>query len=97
MKKCPKCGALMKADVNFCTNCGTDIRKVPVEKINTSNAKNNDNTGKTSSKAGQERTQAKGSLPSVNYWQWLVQSWKHPFGQQNGESWYGWVTFRERK
>lgn len=32
MKKCPNCGAMMSADTNFCTNCGADLRSVPVEK-----------------------------------------------------------------
>ena len=30
MKKCPKCGAQMSSDTNFCTECGTDLRNVPV-------------------------------------------------------------------
>jgi hypothetical protein len=30
MKICPNCGAQMGATVNFCTNCGTDLRQVPV-------------------------------------------------------------------
>lgn len=25
-------------------------------------------------------------------WQWFVNSWKHPFSDQQGERWYGWVT-----
>lgn len=32
MKTCPNCGAKMGADVNFCTNCGADIRNVPLDK-----------------------------------------------------------------
>lgn len=31
MKKCPNCGAMMSADTNFCTNCGADLRSVPVQ------------------------------------------------------------------
>lgn len=31
MKTCPKCGAKMAADVNFCTSCGADIRNVEVK------------------------------------------------------------------
>ena len=31
MKTCPNCGSKMDVDVNFCTNCGTDIRNVPVD------------------------------------------------------------------
>ena len=30
MKKCPKCGAQMSSDTNFCTECGADLRNVPV-------------------------------------------------------------------
>lgn len=30
MKKCPNCGAMMATDVNFCTNCGADIRQVSI-------------------------------------------------------------------
>lgn len=30
MKKCPKCGALMSSDTNFCTECGADLRSVSV-------------------------------------------------------------------
>ena len=30
MKICPNCGAQMGVEVNFCTNCGTDLRNVPV-------------------------------------------------------------------
>ena len=29
---------------------------------------------------------------AANMWQWFVTSWKHPFADQNGERWYGWVT-----
>lgn len=28
-----------------------------------------------------------------NLWQWFVNSWKHPVGEQNAEKWYGIVTF----
>lgn len=30
MKECPNCHAEMGANVNFCTNCGTDLRQVAV-------------------------------------------------------------------
>lgn len=33
MKTCPKCGAKMKSDVNYCTNCGAYIAKVPLDNI----------------------------------------------------------------
>ena len=31
MKTCPNCGSKMDQDVNFCTNCGTDLRIVPLD------------------------------------------------------------------
>lgn len=31
MKTCPNCGSKMDQDVNFCTNCGTDLRNVPLD------------------------------------------------------------------
>lgn len=31
MKTCPNCGSKMESNVNFCTNCGTDIRNVPLD------------------------------------------------------------------
>lgn len=27
-----------------------------------------------------------------NYWQWCIESWKHPFSDFAGENWYGWAT-----
>lgn len=31
MKTCPNCGSKMSPDVNFCTNCGADIRNTPLD------------------------------------------------------------------
>lgn len=31
MKTCPNCGAKMGANVNFCTNCGTSLKNVPLD------------------------------------------------------------------
>lgn len=31
MKTCPNCGSKMGSNVNFCTNCGADIRNVPLD------------------------------------------------------------------
>lgn len=31
MKTCPNCGSKMDPSVNFCTNCGADIRNVPLD------------------------------------------------------------------
>lgn len=33
VKTCPNCGAEMEADVNFCTECGNDIKNVPVNPV----------------------------------------------------------------
>ncbi|MDF7639545.1 zinc ribbon domain-containing protein [Lactobacillus sp. ESL0791] len=91
MKKCPKCGSLMESSVNFCTNCGTDIRNVVVEKeTSTDNA-----SFKAQETVSRENIQqVSSSTPSAwsSYWQWFVESWKHPFAEQDGENWYGWVT-----
>lgn len=144
MKTCPNCGAKMKADVNFCTNCGTDLRKVPVDAEvakqqaasgqreqqmtepasetresrarQRSNPQNNNYNHQNGTYAGQngnngnpnnqqyqyngrprettgERfTQAIQNFDAHNMWEWFVNSWKHPFAEQNGERWYGWVT-----
>lgn len=27
-----------------------------------------------------------------NMWEWFVNSWKHPFAEQNADKWYGWIT-----
>ena len=43
MKKCPNCGALMEADVNFCTKCGTDLRNINNTQANKSELKPNVN------------------------------------------------------
>ncbi|QFQ68103.1 MAG: zinc-ribbon domain-containing protein [Lactobacillus kefiranofaciens] len=31
MKTCPNCGSKMEPSVNFCTNCGADLRNVPLD------------------------------------------------------------------
>ncbi|MDD6420582.1 MAG: zinc ribbon domain-containing protein [Lactobacillus delbrueckii] len=32
------------------------------------------------------------NFDAANMWQWFVNSWKHPFADQEAERWYGWVT-----
>lgn len=126
MKTCPNCGSKMDVDVNFCTNCGTDIRNVPVDSTmnsqevkpepevqpvmqtrreqhsanqsdNSSSAQNNV-TQQTKSAQQTSNTQQPAfdseavKAHAANMWQWFVTSWKHPFADQNGERWYGWVT-----
>lgn len=119
MKTCPNCGAKMKADVNFCTNCGTDLRNVPVDSEEQQPASSqreqqrtnpqdsnapgqNNNYGSPNNRqqyttqqretTGQRFTQAIQNFDAHNMWEWFVNSWKHPFAEQNGERWYGWVT-----
>lgn len=129
MKTCPNCGSKMDVDVNFCTNCGTDIRNVPVDSTmnsqevkpepevqpeqpvmqtrreqhsanqsdNSSSAQNNV-TQQTKSAQQTSNTQQPAfdseavKAHAANMWQWFVTSWKHPFADQSGEKWYGWVT-----
>lgn len=35
MKTCPNCGSKMDPNVNFCTNCGSDMRNVPLDEQHT--------------------------------------------------------------
>lgn len=146
MKKCPNCGALMEADVNFCTKCGTDLRNINNTQANKSELKPNvnppiipeknesehmkqsatpneqqsisDQASQTESQFAEPRITPQppqyNSQPTYsnqgqtnnqyqtsnserkekfnNYWQWCVASWKRPFSELTGESWYGWVT-----
>ncbi|WP_168346557.1 zinc ribbon domain-containing protein [Lactobacillus intestinalis] len=143
MKTCPNCGSKMDQDVNFCTNCGTDLRIVPldseVEKAqsvstqdapqqndqqtvstdgnvahnhssstddtvinpNTQNTQNTQKSADSSSNSNQQPlgaqmrqhiTQNVQNFDAHNMWQWFVNSWKHPFADQQGERWYGWVA-----
>lgn len=174
MKTCPNCGSKMDPSVNFCTNCGSDLRNVPTDEEkaqatqmtqtmpeqpvqptadqtasratrtresqrstqpsqstmadtqatqNTYNATqptnfnnqqynggqnfndqnqyangqnfNNQNQygqGQPGMTTGQRFTQAVQTFDAHNMWLWFVNSWKHPFAEQNAERWYGWVT-----
>lgn len=129
MKTCPNCGSKMDVDVNFCTNCGTDIRNVPVDSTMNSqevktepevqpeqpvmqtrreqhSANQSDNSSSAQNNVTQQTKSAQQTsniqqpafdseavkAHAANMWQWFVTSWKHPFADQNGERWYGWVT-----
>lgn len=120
MKTCPNCGSKMDQDVNFCTNCGTDLRNVPLdseaEKVEISQTTSespesvqperqgkevkgeNSKTTKEQINSDQTTRQTVTQEPSMfkvhatNMWQWFVNSWKHPFEEQQAEKWYGWVT-----
>ena len=129
MKTCPNCGSKMDVDVNFCTNCGTDIRNVPVdstmssqevkpepevqpeqpvmqtrrEQKSANQSETNNSVQNNSVQPDQPAQQTSNTQQpafdseavkahAANMWQWFVTSWKHPFADQNGERWYGWVT-----
>lgn len=126
MKTCPNCGSKMDVDVNFCTNCGTDIRNVPVDSTMNSqevkpepevqpvmqtrreqksaNQSETNNSVQNNSVQPDQPAQQTSNIQqpafdseavkahAANMWQWFVTSWKHPFADQNGERWYGWVT-----
>ena len=129
MKTCPNCGSKMDVDVNFCTNCGTDIRNVPVDStMNSQEAKpepevqpeqpvmqtrreqksanrsETNNSVQNNSVQPDQPAQQTSNIQqpafdseavkahAANMWQWFVTSWKHPFADQSGEKWYGWVT-----
>ncbi|WEV71015.1 zinc ribbon domain-containing protein [Lactobacillus sp. ESL0785] len=86
MKKCPECGAMLNVDVNFCTNCGADVRQVLQVEVNRSDIQ-------TEIKRIQENADNQDSSDQLQqYWQWLVISWQHPFKEQVSVSWYGLVT-----
>lgn len=80
MKTCPKCGAKMKSDVNYCTNCGAYIAKVPLDNID------------EESPSFISTEDSSSAVVSLTIWQWLIASWKHPFGEQDAYKWYGWIT-----
>lgn len=129
MKTCPNCGSKMDVDVNFCTNCGTDIRNVPVDSTMNSqevkpepevqpeqpvmqtrreqksaNRSETNNSVQNNSVQPDQPAQQTSNIQqpafdseavkahAANMWQWFVTSWKHPFADQSGEKWYGWVT-----
>lgn len=126
MKTCPNCGSKMDVDVNFCTNCGTDIRNVPVDSTMNSqevkpepevqpvmqtrreqksaNRSEINNSVQNNSVQPDQPAQQTSNIQqpafdseavkahAANMWQWFVTSWKHPFADQSGEKWYGWVT-----
>lgn len=139
MKTCPNCGSKMEPSVNFCTNCGADLRNVPLDseehsvqasepkmtrvgnrketsepkdssnnnregratvnsrsvqstQENTSSQQSNYQQPRPQSQVGRQFTQAVQNFDAHNMWQWFVNSWKHPFSDQQSERWYGWIT-----
>ena len=98
MKECPNCHAEMGADVNFCTNCGTDLRQVAVSEEKPAPAAPEPKAAPVQEaevKAeGQADGQASGQAENVlsTYWQWLLHAWKKPTEAVAAEKWYGLTT-----
>lgn len=98
MKECPNCHAEMGANVNFCTNCGTDLRQVAVSEEKPAPATPEPKAAPVQEaevKAeGQADSQASGQAKKVlsTYWQWLLHAWKKPAEAVGAEKWYGLTT-----
>ena len=98
MKECPNCHAEMRANVNFCTNCGTDLRQVAVSEEKPAPAAPEPKAAPVQEaevKAeGQADSQASGQAKKVlsTYWQWLLHAWKKPAEAVGAEKWYGLTT-----
>jgi hypothetical protein len=98
MKECPNCHAEMGANVNFCTNCGTDLRQVAVSEEKPAPAAPEPKAAPVQEaevKAeGQADSQASGQAKKVlsTYWQWLLHAWKKPAEAVGAEKWYGLTT-----
>ena len=98
MKECPNCHAEMRANVNFCTNCGTDLRQVAVSEEKPAPATPEPKAAPVQEaevKAeGQADSQASGQAKKVlsTYWQWLLHAWKKPAEAVAAEKWYGLTT-----
>ena len=98
MKECPNCHAEMRADVNFCTSCGTDLRQVAVSEEKPAPAAPEPKAAPVQEaevKAeGQADSQASGQAKKVlsTYWQWLLHAWKKPAEAVGAEKWYGLTT-----
>lgn len=98
MKECPNCHAEMRANVNFCTNCGTDLRQVAVSEEKPAPATPEPKAAPVQEaevKAeGQDDSQASGQAKKVlsTYWQWLLHAWKKPAEAVAAEKWYGLTT-----
>ena len=94
MKECPNCHAEMGADVNFCTNCGTDLRQVAVSEEKPVPAAPEPKAAPEVKAEGQTDGQASGQAVNVlsTYWQWLLDAWKKPTEVVAAEKWYGLTT-----
>ena len=98
MKECPNCHAEMGANVNFCTNCGTDLRQVAVSEEKPAPAAPEPKAAPVQEaevkEEGQADSQASGQAKKVlsTYWQWLLHAWKKPAEAVGAEKWYGLTT-----
>lgn len=94
MKECPNCHAEMGADVNFCTNCGTDLRQVAVSEEKPAPAAPEPKAAPVQEAEVKAEGQASGQAVNVlsTYWQWLLDAWKKPTEVVAAEKWYGLTT-----
>lgn len=94
MKECPNCHAEMGADVNFCTNCGTDLRQVAVSEEKPAPAAPEPKAAPV--QEAEVKAESQSSSQAVNvlstYWQWLLHAWKKPTEVVAAEKWYGLTT-----
>lgn len=94
MKECPNCHAEMGADVNFCTNCGTDLRQVAVSEEKPAPAAPEPKAAPVQEAEVKTEGQASSQVENVlsTYWQWLLHAWKKPAEAVAAEKWYGLTT-----
>ena len=94
MKECPNCHAEMGADVNFCTNCGTDLRQVAVSEEKPAPAAPEPKAAPVQEAEVKAESQASSQAENVlfTYWQWLLHAWKKPAEAMAAEKWYGLTT-----
>lgn len=94
MKECPNCHAEMGADVNFCTNCGTDLRQVAVSEEKPAPAAPEPKAAPVQEAEVKAEGQASSQAENVlfTYWQWLLHAWKKPAEAMAAEKWYGLTT-----
>lgn len=94
MKECPNCHAEMGADVNFCTNCGTDLRQVAVSEEKPAPAAPEPKAAPVQEAEVKAEGQASSQVENVlsTYWQWLLHAWKKPAEAVAAENWYGLTT-----
>lgn len=100
MKKCPKCGAQLPNDANFCTECGASLSNIAIdnEEKQATETFEPDGTVKETSQPKDEKQQStqhsinvdKAKENAVSYWKWLLKSWTHPTDTKASASkWFG--------